>query len=206
MQITILDGRDRAEDECQGAYQALVQVLAPLGDVQEFPLREIDIAPCLGCFFCWVRTPGECIQKRGGEAVTRAVINSDLVVFFTPVRYGGYGSVLKIAVDHLIPNISPNFARINGETHHQKRYPRYPDLFMVGVLPAGLPPEQADQQQVSFVQLAARNALNFYPQRQAAVVLPAEQAPAVQSAAISAAVAREWARTQPFDALLEVPA
>lgn len=206
MQITILDGRYQIDDDGSLAYRSMLAVLSPLGELQEFPLREIDIAPCLGCFSCWMRTPGECIQKRGGAAVTRAVINSDLVVFFTPVRYGGYGSVLKIAVDHLIPNISPNFARINGETHHQKRYERYPDMLVVGVLPAGLPPGLAAQQEASFVELARRNALNFYPRRQAAVVLEAQRPANVLAAEVTAVVGRHWGRLQPAGPWMEVPA
>ena len=45
---------------------------------------------------------------------------------------GGYSSELKNAVDHLIPNILPFFANVDGETHHKPRYKRYAKLLIPG--------------------------------------------------------------------------
>ena len=55
------------------------------------------------------------------------------MVYLTKVTFGGYSSALKRMVDHQIQNISPFFAmKVAGETHHQKRYEKYPDFLAVG--------------------------------------------------------------------------
>ncbi len=58
--------------------------------------------------------PGECARDDDGRRVAREVIRSNLAVFLTPVTFGGYSSVLKGAVDRLIPLGSPFFARVGG--------------------------------------------------------------------------------------------
>ena len=169
MDTVILDGRYSELDFSTPLYTRLTSMLREQSaQLAELPLRSLDIQPCLGCFNCWVRTPGECIQVRGGQQVAQAYMHANLVVFFTPVAFGGYSSVLKKAVDHLIPNISPFFARVNGETHHHRRYQRYPALLVVGVLPA---PDARSA--AIFRQLAERNSRNFYPpSMQCAVLSP----------------------------------
>ena len=129
-------------------------------------LREKTIAPCLGCFGCWVKTPGECVIDDDGRAVARAAARCDLLVYFTPVTFGGVSSELKKAVDRLIPNISPFFARVRGETHHQRRYPRCPSLIGLGTLPQ--PNREAE---AIFKTLVEHNALNFRSPRTAAAVV-----------------------------------
>jgi len=110
-----------------------------------------------------VQTPGVCVINDAGRDVAKAVIQSDLVVWLTPVTFGGYSSQLKKAVDKLICNISPFFVKIDGEIHHQPRYERYPRLMGVGVLP------QADEESGRtkdvrriFTALVDRNAINMY--------------------------------------------
>ncbi|MCK4899409.1 MAG: hypothetical protein KAS38_11555 [Anaerolineales bacterium] len=56
----------------------------------------------------------------------------DLMVYLTPITFGGYSSALKRMVDHQIQNVLPFFARVSSETHHRKRYKKYPDLLAVG--------------------------------------------------------------------------
>ena len=73
-------------------------------------------------FGCWVKTPGQCVQDDPAREVARACARADLVVLFTPVTFGGYSSELKKAIDRSIPNLSPIFIRIRGETHHPCRY------------------------------------------------------------------------------------
>jgi multimeric flavodoxin WrbA len=98
------------------------------------------------------------------------IINSDLMVYMTPVTFGGYSYQLKKMVDHQIQNVEPFFAKVAGETHHQKRYPRYPDFLAIGWM------EQADPQAGTiFRHLAERNAINFYARTAVTGILLAGQ-------------------------------
>ena len=73
-------------------------------------------------------------------------------------------------VDHQIQNIAPFFATVEGETHHQKRYAKHPDLLVVGWTDAPDAPAEA-----VFRHLVRRNALNYYAERSASGVVLASQ-------------------------------
>jgi multimeric flavodoxin WrbA len=165
MNALVLDGFRGVEG--QSILAVLTNALAQAGYATEVvALRDKTIAPCLGCFGCWIKTPGECVIDDDGRAVARAAVRSDLLVYVTPVTFGGFSSELKKAVDRLIPNISPFFARVRGETHHQKRYPRCPSLIGLGILP------QSDREaEAIFKTLVEHNALNFRSPRTAAAVV-----------------------------------
>lgn len=133
---------------------------------REFILRDEKLAYCTGCFGCWIKTPGECVINDAGREVTRAIVECDLLVYITPVTFGGYSSELKKALDRMIPCLSPFFIQIAGETHHAKRYQRYPRMLALGLLAA--PDAQAA---ASFKTVHARNALNFHTPANAAGVV-----------------------------------
>ncbi|MEW5825244.1 MAG: flavodoxin family protein [Candidatus Bipolaricaulota bacterium] len=165
MKAVVLDG---SRDERDSALLAhLVDSLARADHaVEVIALREKKIAPCLGCFGCWVKTPGECVLADDGRDVARALARSDLMAYFTPVTFGGVSAELKKALDRMIPNISPFFARVAGETHHRRRYPRPPALLGLGTLDAPDLPAEA-----LFKTLVERNALNLRTSRMAASVV-----------------------------------
>jgi multimeric flavodoxin WrbA len=139
-------------------------------DVELIVLRERRLTPCAGDFSCWIRTPGLCVIDDDNRAIAAAIVTSDLLVYLTPVTFGGYSSALKSMVDHQIQLISPFFAEVEGETHHHKRYEKYPDLLAVGWLDA--PDAQAE---TVFRHLARRNALNFYATTQVSGVVCVSQ-------------------------------
>ena len=78
-------------------------------EVEPIELRNMQIANCIGCFGCWVKTPGTCVINDDGRETTRKAIQSDLMVWLTPVTFGGYSSELKKALDRIIPILLPYF-------------------------------------------------------------------------------------------------
>lgn len=167
----ILDGSRVGDETLSTAHRIVVDELNGMGwEVETFVLRELAISYCQGCFECWIRTPGVCVSTGVGRDIARAVIQSDLTLFLTPVTFGGYSSELKKAVDHLIGLVSPFFMRIGGETHHKPRYDRYPRLLGLGTLPA------ADEESVRiFTTLVERNAINMHSPAHAAGVILGQQ-------------------------------
>jgi NADPH-dependent FMN reductase len=157
--LVIVDGAGAADQDLAPIRQVLSQVLASNGaEVQIFPLREMKVAHCLGCFNCWIKTPGMCVEADAGREIAKALIRSDTAVLFTPVTFGGYSPELKKMVDHFIQLISPFFGMNHGEVHHQPRYARRPRLMVVGVQRKPNPDEAR-----IFKTLAGRNAINLLP-------------------------------------------
>ena len=162
----ILDGRIGEDAMAERALEIVAAWLAAHDwDATVLSLRELAVAPCLGCFGCWIKTPGECVIDDAGRDVARNIVGSDLVVYVTPIQFGGYSFELKKALDRSIPIISPMFRKIRGEVHHKKRYARYPRVLALGWLERG----EGDEEDI-FQELVQRNAINMHAPRALAEV------------------------------------
>ena len=158
MKAVVLDGTRGNEESGYRLKERLLSILAEQGWETEFlTLRDCQIANCAGDFYCWIKTPGKCQIDDDNRRIARAYIGADLAVVLTPVTFGGYSSILKRAWDHLIQNISPFFRKVDGETHHKKRYPAYPDLVVIGYQNKPEPRREA-----VFRYLVQRNAINYF--------------------------------------------
>jgi multimeric flavodoxin WrbA len=73
-----------------------------------------------------VKTPGECVKRDDSALVCRAAIESDLLLFASPMKMGFTSALLKRATDQMIPLISPYFVIEGGEVHHLQRYAKRP--------------------------------------------------------------------------------
>lgn len=155
MSKLILDGFPK---ESSSKLQALLLEAQADSGMEYISLAEAEIKHCQGCFSCWLITPGECVIQDTGNDIARKYINSDTVILLTPVTFGGYSSVLKKALDRMIPNICGLFTEYQGETHHVRRYSSYPALVILGVQETA-----AREEAEIFHELAHRNSLNLYP-------------------------------------------
>lgn len=104
---------------------------------QEYPIQTFganieESKNCLGCFGCWVKTPGTCVIKDKQTEFSKAYISNDTVILITQIKYGTYEPVIKNMLDRNIPNVLPFFETVKGETHHQPRYKNYPEFIVVG--------------------------------------------------------------------------
>jgi len=84
---------------------------------------EPDIHACVGCFGCWLKTPGECVIDDKGREYAKAVRAHRDVAIISRLTYGGYSPSVKAALDRSIGNMLPYFSMRNGEMHHRLRYP-----------------------------------------------------------------------------------
>jgi multimeric flavodoxin WrbA len=165
--VVILDGSPIGDRDLSPILNLLSDVLKADGaQIQVFPLREMKLAHCLGCFNCWIKTPGMCVEADAGREIAKAVIQSDVAVLFTPVTFGGYSPELKKMVDHFVQLISPFFAMDHGEVHHPPRYTHRARLLGVGVQRH---PNAAEAH--IFKTLVGRNAINLHPSSYAAEVV-----------------------------------
>lgn len=101
-------------------------------DVQFIDLDKSDMEACIGCFGCWLKTPGVCIFKDDAARIMKEEINSDRVLYLCPVTWGSYSPALKILQDRSLGRVLPFFITHNGETHHPPRYENSPTPFLAG--------------------------------------------------------------------------
>jgi len=169
----ILNGAAALRDMAQAVEAALAPQLSARGyDVARHDLTSLAIPDCKGDFGCWTATPGVCVHSGPHREVARDVIQSDLVVWLTPVTFGGYSSPLKRQLDHFVPLISPWFTTVEGETHHEPRYERSPDILAIGLVERG----EAEASRV-FERLVHRNALNMHARHSSSLFIDRGELP-----------------------------
>ncbi len=100
-------------------------------DINVINTKTLNIKHCIGCFGCWTKTPGLCVQKDDMPIVLQTVMNSDLTVYVSDVKVGFVSAELKKINDKSIPLVHPYFEIVHEELHHKARYDRYPELALV---------------------------------------------------------------------------
>ncbi len=169
LKALILNGSLRNQSQLKLVQETLEEELRGGGwGVESVLLHELDIRSCTGCFRCWHTTPGICtgVKNDDAEEITEKVINSELVVFLTPLTFGGYSSELKKMIERFLGLLQPGTTLINEETHHLKRYERYPSILAIAIT------EKIDDEEAQlFKTLGHRFSLNFYPPKHREEVL-----------------------------------
>ena len=162
MNITILNGDMNKEDSRFSDYiEELTGLFQTNNEVTLYPLNKMNLHYCIGCWSCWWKTPGRCAINDDAEQIFKSVINSDFVLFASPLMAGFTSSSLKKITDRLIVLLHPYITVQHGECHHTKRYDKYP---VFGLL---LEKERdTDQEDIAVVNdIYDRFAINFHSAR-----------------------------------------
>ena len=107
-------------------------VIRELGNCEIESIYELDITKnvikdCCGCWSCWWKTPGRCINKDLDEFYTK-YLEADKVVIFSKVTKGFVSGNLKSLFDRIIPLFIPYVEVSTGESRHVPRYEKYPTI------------------------------------------------------------------------------
>lgn len=81
-----------------------------------------EIHPCIGCFGCWVKTPGKCVIQDGYEDTGIWMSKCTELIFVSRCCYGSLSPFVKTVQDRAISYIHPDFVLRKGELHHKRRY------------------------------------------------------------------------------------
>jgi len=131
MKVTILNGNPDTSNHTFDDYLKNLSdtLTASEHNVTTLVLRDMDIRYCVGCWGCWVKTPGHCAARDDLGDVCRVYINSDFVLFASPVIMGFPSALLKkVQEKAALSVLLPYFEQVNNEVRHVGRYPRYPRI------------------------------------------------------------------------------
>jgi multimeric flavodoxin WrbA len=82
------------------------------------------VKPCVGCFQCWTKTPGQCVIPDRGQALCRLLARAERFTVVSRCCYGGLSPDGKAMIDRHIGYMLPYFHVHGGEMHHVPRYPQ----------------------------------------------------------------------------------
>jgi multimeric flavodoxin WrbA len=90
-------------------------------EVELLYIRKLKVNPCLGCFNCWLKTPGECAQKDDVRTLLPKMGESDILVLATPLYVDGMSGSMKNLLDRSIPGAQPFIEVRDGHCRHPGR-------------------------------------------------------------------------------------
>ncbi|UCD08701.1 MAG: flavodoxin family protein [Dehalococcoidales bacterium] len=161
MRITILNGNPESSNSDFDDYlRTLSESLESQNhEIIIFTLREMDTRYCIGCFGCWIKTPGECSSAADdSKEIRKYIINSELIIFASPVIMGFTSALLKRMHDKFCPLVLPYSGLYHEESHHHPRYDRYPAM---GLLLQ--PDTDTDEEDIDIItEIYRRDSLNFH--------------------------------------------
>lgn len=101
MKITILNGSPRKENTAAMA-EAFAEGAREAGhEVEILQVGKMKINGCLGCEYCHTKGEGKCVQKDDMEKVIPAYMDSDMIVFATPIYYFDMTAQLAAAIQRV---------------------------------------------------------------------------------------------------------
>ncbi len=129
MKILVINGSPRGKQS--NTWQLSMSFLAGMREsgetieTHELSVNRLDIHPCLGCFSCWSKTPGQCcIADDMGQVIER-LLWADVTIWSFPLYYFSVPGPLKNLIDRQLPMVLPFMTEDGGETgsgSHPARY------------------------------------------------------------------------------------
>jgi NAD(P)H-dependent FMN reductase/putative sterol carrier protein len=125
MKVLLLRGNPRPNGYTQRLADLFLRGLREAGaTVTDVDLCSQNILPCLGCFHCWVVTPGQCVHPDAMEGLLEQVLDADVLVCATPIYYFSMSSVMKMFFERTFPLAKPGTVPSGlGLSRNSIRYP-----------------------------------------------------------------------------------
>lgn len=118
-------------EEYDDAIAKACSVLSQNHEINLFNIKDMEINYCIGCFGCWIKTPGKCVFRDGMDDILSKYPETDFLIFATPIKTGFMTSLTKKTMDRLIPVVLPYIELFENECHHPKRYSNDPVLGII---------------------------------------------------------------------------
>ncbi|MFA5794708.1 MAG: flavodoxin family protein [Candidatus Brocadiia bacterium] len=73
-----------------------------------------NIRNCLGCYDCWIKTPGVCSIKDDMAELLEKMKTADVLGYATPLYVDNVTGLMKNFMDRTIPVLDPHFNKDSG--------------------------------------------------------------------------------------------
>jgi multimeric flavodoxin WrbA len=127
MQVIAINSSPRADGQSMTGMMLghLVEGMKEAGaEVETINLREKKIKSCIGCFTCWTKTPGKCVQKDDmSNEIYPKLIEADLAIYATPLYYHTMNGAMSTFRERTLPAVQPFFELgEDGRNYHPLRH------------------------------------------------------------------------------------
>lgn len=91
----------------------------------------MHISHCMGCNYCWLKTPGICVIKDDYEPILKKMSKATQVWFISDIQFGFLSYQTKDIVDRVMPLVTMHLEFKGGQMRHVMRYEHQPDFGIV---------------------------------------------------------------------------
>ena len=91
----------------------------------------MHISHCVGCNYCWLKTPGVCDIHDDYEPILRKMSGADQVWLVSDTHFGFVSWQTKNIVDRIMPLVTMYLKFKDGQMRHVMRYAPQPDLGVI---------------------------------------------------------------------------
>ncbi len=91
----------------------------------------LNIGHCIGCNYCWLKTPGECSIKDDYEIILKKLIHADQYWVISDTALGYIDHKGKNVFDRILPILTMNLHFYKGQMNHISRYGKNADVGLI---------------------------------------------------------------------------
>ncbi len=110
---------------------AMGSVIDPDVETVVFECSELKISHCIGCNYCWLKTPGECSIKDDYEKIVKEIIRADQMWVISDTALGFIDHKGKNIFDRILPILEMYLKFKGDQMRHVMRYDKRTDLGLI---------------------------------------------------------------------------
>ena len=122
MNVLVINGSPRSEESSSMHLTRAFLDGAGWQNAEIIDLTKHQIEHCLGCFACWMHTPGKCVIEDSMRELLPKIIEADVVVWSFPLYYYNIPGKLKSFIDRQLPLVLPEMSEGAESGDHPDRY------------------------------------------------------------------------------------
>ena len=124
MKVLAINGSPRgAKGNTEQILQPFLEGTREAGaETEVIYLKGKTIKHCLGCFSCWVKTPGVCVHQDDMPEILEKLREAEVVVYATPLYVFDMSGLMKNVMDRMLPMTQPYIIKRGDHYIHPPRY------------------------------------------------------------------------------------
>ena len=124
MNVLVLNGSPKSDSNTMRLTRSFLDGIASgtTCDAVIVNVIEKDVRPCLGCFACWAKGDGTCVQNDDQNEILAAYLKADVAIWSFPLYCYSMPSHLKAVLDRTIPLIRLRMKEADGRVMHESPY------------------------------------------------------------------------------------
>lgn len=100
-------------------------------DAEIIEAGEMRISHCIGCNFCWLKTPGECSVKDDYEQILKRIIHANQMWVISDTALGFIDHKGKNIFDRILPIATMYLTFKGDQMRHVRRYKNTTDIGLI---------------------------------------------------------------------------